>query len=60
VTEDTPIKKVHDTDPAVAIDTEIAKIYQEKRSASGGSGDTGGARSKTSNDGDQEEIRCDF
>jgi hypothetical protein len=49
VTKDTPVKKVGGTDPAEAIDDEIAKISQEKGSASS-------ARGETSNDGNHEET----
>jgi hypothetical protein len=55
VIKDVAVETVHGADPVETIDAEVARITKEKWYVSGGSGGTGGVRSKTFNDGDQEE-----
>jgi hypothetical protein len=55
-TKDAPIEAVPGADSEEAIDAVVAKIAKEKWSGSTSFDDTGGARGRTSNDGDQEET----
>jgi hypothetical protein len=55
ITKDAPVKTIPSADPEEAIDAAVAEITKEKWSISDGFDDTGGVRSKTSDDGELEE-----
>jgi hypothetical protein len=55
VIQDAPIKTILGVDPVEAIDDAVVKIIKEKLSGSTSFDDTGDARDRTFNDGDEEE-----
>jgi hypothetical protein len=53
--KDAPVETVPGADPEEAVDAAVVKIVKEKLSGSDGFDDMGGVRSRTSDDGHQEE-----